>query len=124
MAPYLHPTRLRLDASTDYDCEQIWDCAQLMDTVSSKNIAQYYPACLESSSNKVIVPATFDAVETIGSALRLSFGIGLWLGFLVHAFGVEIYVRRTTVLQGDLLTLSVDTTNPSGVRAPSYGILR
>lgn len=75
-----------------------------MDTVSHKNIAEYYPSCLESSSNKVIVPATPDAAETIGSALRISFGLGLWLGFLIHALGIEIYVRQTLFLQRGLLT--------------------
>lgn len=95
-----------------------------MDVVSHGNIIQYYPSCLESSSNKVIVPATSDAAETIGSALRISFGLGLWLGFFIHAVGIEIYVRQTLFLQGGLLTRLLDTTNPCGVRAPSYGLLR
>lgn len=99
MILYLHLTLLGLfDALIDYNREQIWDCAQLMDTVSDKNIAEYYPSCLENSKNKVIVPATFDAAETIGSALRISFGLGLWLGFFIHALGIEIYVCQIFIL--------------------------
>lgn len=72
-----------------------------MDEVTRENAMLYYPTCVENLDNKVIVPATFDASETVGSALRISFGMGLWLAFIMHAFGVEVYVIHHFPLHSD-----------------------
>lgn len=61
-------------------------------TAKEEDVALFYPECLNNGTARVVVPATFDRAETVGSILRISFGVGFWLAFVVHAFGVETYV--------------------------------
>lgn len=65
--------------------------------LAPERVAEYYPVCLTGLNNTVVVPATFGAAETIGSALRISFGMGFWLSFFIHAIGIEIYVCQAVI---------------------------
>lgn len=69
----------------------------ILDTNESVNAA--YTSCGQPGSTidtLAIVPAKFgDMPEQIGSALRLGFGMALWMALFLHATGVEIYLNLT-----------------------------
>lgn len=81
---------------------QVWKCEQLADvfTATQRVVTDVYPACGNLSSS-VVVPAHLEEEENIGSCLRLSFGGSLWMAIVVHAIGVEIYVRPPAQLHID-----------------------
>lgn len=78
----------------------VWSCAKIADTIAEGlDLVSEYPACASytdgSNLNQVsAVLADMDgsSAANVGAALNMSFGMALWLAFVVHAVGVEIYV--------------------------------
>jgi hypothetical protein len=108
-------------------------CAKIDFIIGWYSTLQRYPAC-ESFHNgtdpgkTVAVLGNFNGYgEQVGTALDLSFGMGLWLALFMHAFGVEIYVsalgnQDVTVVRPILLILGsllLAPTNTTRVRTPS-----
>jgi hypothetical protein len=61
-------------------------------------VSQSYPQCTQTGVDlsKVFVAvhaATKGSGLGYGSAVRLTFGLALWVSILIHTVGVEIYVR-------------------------------
>jgi hypothetical protein len=61
-------------------------------------VSQLYPQCTQAGVDlsKVFVAvhaATKGNGLEYGSAVRLTFGLALWVSILIHTIGVEIYVR-------------------------------
>ncbi|KAH8149024.1 uncharacterized protein LAJ45_07000 [Morchella importuna] len=102
-----------IGGSQKYDT--VWDCDQLMWTAKAEDVAAFYPECLGNETMRVVVPASFDRAETVGSILRLSFGVGFWLAFVVHAFGVEIYIRLTAGESERLRRVSYEKQVEAGI---------
>jgi len=72
-----------------------------MNDVNAVN--QSYPSCTQPGIDlsKVFVPV-HAAIKGSGlgyaSAVRLTFGLGLWVALVIHVIGVEIYVRVVEVV--------------------------
>ncbi|KAL8665983.1 MAG: hypothetical protein Q9168_007578 [Polycauliona sp. 1 TL-2023] len=78
----------------------IMTCGELnsiYDTSSAVN--KFYPVCGAAGATKdtlAIVQAKFgEQPEQIASALRLSFGMAMWMAIFLHGVGVEIYLNLT-----------------------------
>ncbi|KAG8907595.1 hypothetical protein FRB99_003519 [Tulasnella sp. 403] len=83
---------------------ELWTCEELLflQTTGKRdpNFTQDFPMCLASnitpSAIHVAVRASLSALPVNeGSMVRLTFGMGLWIGLLIHVVGVEIYIRAT-----------------------------
>jgi len=46
----------------------------------------------------VVASMTDGSLENVAAAVRLTFGPAMWLCFVLHAIGVEIYVRQPASL--------------------------
>lgn len=67
--------------------------------------ASTYAACREHPNGQTAVLANFTAkVEQVAASMQTSFGMAGWLAFLLHAVGVEIYLRLTPA-EGERLRL-------------------
>jgi hypothetical protein len=72
-------------------------------------VTQLYPQCTQPGVN---LEKTFVAVHAAvkgngleyGSAVRLTFGMALWVAIVIHVIGVEIYVRITKPYLATFLT--------------------
>ena len=74
-------------------------CAQIeYVTANSIEFAEEFPSCAGyiSGANPeqwTTIKADFDGGSPgVMAALDMSFGMGLWLAFAIHAIGIEIYV--------------------------------
>jgi uncharacterized membrane protein len=85
---------------------QVMPCAELLYIANSTQIPletvySTYPVCSPGNSNltvdsQVIVKANFDGdPEQIGAALAIGFPMAMWLALVVHAVGIEAYLRLT-----------------------------
>lgn len=69
---------------------------------SDEATLETYPECasyLNGSDplQQAVVHANFGGHPTeIGAALDMCFGMALWVAFIMHAVGVEVYVRYDT----------------------------
>lgn len=77
---------------------QLFRCDELEFTMREGNVSDVfsskYPICRGATAGSV-APVHADirgTADEVGSALRLSFGAGLWLALMIHAIGVEYYV--------------------------------
>ncbi|KAL8943675.1 MAG: hypothetical protein Q9211_000910 [Gyalolechia sp. 1 TL-2023] len=75
-------------------------CGELLSILdTTQEVNSFYPQCGQPGSTLdtlVIVQARFGSQpEQIASALRLSFGMALWMALFLHATGVEIYLNLT-----------------------------
>jgi hypothetical protein len=68
-------------------------------------IQKSYPQCAQTgpgvnlSDVLVIVQGSVSGDKAeVGSATRLTFGMCLWIGILINAFGIEFYVRSNPSL--------------------------
>ncbi|KIM82605.1 hypothetical protein PILCRDRAFT_820479 [Piloderma croceum F 1598] len=79
----------------------VWSCDQLLYVMTDVNaVSQSYPQCAQAGVDlsKVFVAvhaATKGNGLEYGSAVRLTFGLALWVSILIHIIGVEIYIRKT-----------------------------
>ena len=68
---------------------------------SGRTAAMLYPQCgfpNSTDDTEVIVRANMKqplGPHSVGAALELSFGMGLWLAIILHLVGVEIYLALT-----------------------------
>ena len=75
-------------------------CGELLSILdTNEKVNTFYPSCGQPGSTPdtlAIVQAKFGSQpEQIASALRLSFGMALWMALFLHATGVEIYLGLT-----------------------------
>jgi uncharacterized membrane protein len=80
----------------------VQSCAKLIYTENNNATKVYakFPACAPAHLNmtvdgQVVVKANFNSLEGAMSALNISFGMAGWLAAILHAVGVEIYLRLT-----------------------------
>jgi hypothetical protein len=77
-------------------------CYKVVGTMASYSIPQrviigLYPGCSSylngtSLNEHVVVHVANGRPEQAAAALDISFGMCLWLAFVLHAIGIEIYV--------------------------------
>lgn len=86
-----------------------------------QSLSSTYPACINGTANtEVLVNADFSSSnpEQIGAALRMSFGMGLWLSIFLHAVGIEIYLRMTPAESERLRMKSYERQLEAGYKNP------
>lgn len=109
----------------------VWSCQQIAFT-DSQAVAGTYSACKADPNALTRVRANLahpkNASEA-GSALQLSFPAALWLAFMIHAVGVEIYLRLTPAESERLRQVSyerqvergLEPADSAGLVAEKYG---
>ncbi|KAL8911470.1 MAG: hypothetical protein Q9171_003368 [Xanthocarpia ochracea] len=75
-------------------------CGELLTILdTSEKVNSFYPSCGEPGATThtlAIVQAKFGTQpEQVASALRISFGMALWMALFLHATGVELYLGLT-----------------------------
>lgn len=79
----------------------LWRCDQLLFVMTDLNaVQQSYPQCTQAGANITNVFAAVHATIkgnklSSASTLRVTFGMSLWIGIVIHIIGVEIYIRMT-----------------------------
>lgn len=77
---------------------QLWRCDELIHLVNSVSVVSSdYPLCtqvgVDPSTVYVAVLAKTGAGDLhFASVVRVVFGMALWIGILIHALGIEVYV--------------------------------
>ena len=69
-------------------------CGQIASLYSNSTILEdNYPACKDMSAYAVVkADMNAEGADGIASALEMSFGTAVWVAFVIHAIGIEIYV--------------------------------
>ncbi|KAL0070560.1 hypothetical protein AAF712_002399 [Marasmius tenuissimus] len=100
----------------------VWRCEEVLYTIDNNStmLEELYPTCLSGflDTEHVAVPALWTTALNIGSALRMSFGPALWIGTLLHAIGVEIYIHLTPGETARLRKVSYQRQLEKGVGRP------
>ncbi|KAJ8093046.1 hypothetical protein PM082_020527 [Marasmius tenuissimus] len=100
----------------------VWSCAEVLFTIDNDltMLEKLYPACLSGSLDAVhvAVPAVWTSGLNIGSTLRMSFGPAIWIGFVLHAIGVEIYIHLTPGETARLRKVSFQRQLEKGMTRP------
>lgn len=114
---------------------QTLSCSELLSIYNPSNpsspsttstVYALYPACAPSGANytvdgNVVVKANFNGgPENIGTALALSFPMALWIALVMHAVGVEIYLRLTPREAERLRTVSYQRQMEAGLTPPGH----
>lgn len=65
---------------------------------------QLYPQCTQTGSNlanvHVAIRAAVDGDKLgLGSSVRVTWGMAMWVAIVIHVLGVELYVRAMDTLQ-------------------------
>jgi hypothetical protein len=70
---------------------------------SMATLQQSYPQCAQAGDNSSVRVAIRAAVDGdklgLGSSVRATWGMSMWIAIVIHALGVEIYVRAIQSLQ-------------------------
>jgi hypothetical protein len=65
-------------------------------------VKEFYPQCVAGVDPATVYVAVRASVHgnglSYGSAVRLTFGMALWVAIVIHIIGVEIYVRPVILL--------------------------
>ncbi|MCJ1398642.1 hypothetical protein MMC11_001842 [Xylographa trunciseda] len=103
-----------------YSCDEL----RFMHADDASYVPRAYPACgppgSTTASGQAVVHAAFGAgvVEEIGAALRLNFGMAIWLALVLHLVGVEIYLRLTPRETQRLRQVSYERQLEAGFERP------
>ncbi len=82
----------------------VWPCAKIHYSLSDAekpSFLKQYPGCAafaDGSDLKAVAPVAANIKAgsiNAGAALDISFGMALWLSFVVHVFFVELYLHLT-----------------------------
>jgi hypothetical protein len=89
----------------------VWPCAKIAATISKDmDLLSAYPACASYADGSNVdqvsaVLADIGGASAVnaGAALNVNFGMALWLAFVIHAVGIEVYVRLLQNVIGDTM---------------------
>ncbi|KAJ6188551.1 hypothetical protein N7519_003459 [Penicillium mononematosum] len=101
---------------------QVMPCAELLPPLET--VYSTYPVCSPSNSNltvdsQVIVKANFNGEpEQIGAALAIGFPMAMWLALVMHAVGIEAYLRLTPKEAERLRIVSYKRQLAAGMKNP------
>jgi uncharacterized membrane protein len=79
----------------------VMNCGEIESMRGMQYLREVYPDCIVNSALLIhelkVVRATFSngMLEEVAGALRVNFGMALWLATALHAVGVEIYLALT-----------------------------
>ncbi|KAJ4398910.1 hypothetical protein N0V91_009864 [Didymella pomorum] len=81
----------------------VWPCAKIAATISKDmDLLSAYPACASYADGSNVdqvsaVLADMGGASAVnaGAALNVNFGMALWLAFVIHAVGIEVYLHLT-----------------------------
>ncbi|KAK7962593.1 uncharacterized protein PG986_003418 [Apiospora aurea] len=101
-------------------------CAKVAFSVGSdEQTLQDYPACAPyfngtNPDQWTMVTANFNGTDVaqIAAALDMTAGMALWLAFLLHAVGVEVYLYLTPAEHNRLRAVSYQRQLAAGMRNP------
>ncbi|KAL8651235.1 MAG: hypothetical protein Q9226_004791 [Calogaya cf. arnoldii] len=98
-------------------------CGELLSILKTNDkVNPFYPSCGEpgaTANTLTIVQAKFGTQpEQIASALRISFGMALWMALFLHATGVEIYLGLTPREKNRLRQVSYERQLERGFNHP------
>jgi hypothetical protein len=83
-------------------------------------IENTYPQCINGDESLVVAVHAFfkSNREEIGASLRINFGMAIWMAILLHAVGVEIYLKLTPRETERLRQVSYERQLEAGARNP------
>ncbi|KAG8778821.1 hypothetical protein FRC12_024809 [Ceratobasidium sp. 428] len=98
----------------------LWTCDEVQYVLKDPNdLAEQYPGCVNGQAGGFVgVPVKWSTALPIGSALRASFGAALWVAFLIHAVGIEIYIHLTPGEDSRLRKVSYERQLERGAKHP------
>ncbi|KAK6820856.1 hypothetical protein PG987_015256 [Apiospora arundinis] len=92
---------------------------------SEEKLVQSYPACAAfvngtNPDQYTMIDANFNGNDAaqIAASIDITAGMALWLAFIIHAVGVEIYLRLTPAEHNRLRAISYQRQLAAGVRNP------
>ena len=104
-------------------CADIWKQYVLYGAPDGEGnpVPQIYPQCTgPDSMEPVVIKADPNGPgpEFSTAAFNLTFGMSLWLSLIIHAIGVEIYLRLTPAESERLRVVSYERQLKAGLRNP------
>lgn len=88
-----------------YFSRQLWRCDEISFVLQNMDaLQQSYPQCTPGGSNLTSVRVAIRAAVNgdkfgLGSSVRVTWGMSMWIAILIHSLGVELYVRAMETLQ-------------------------
>ena len=78
-----------------------------------------YPACVANPNGQTAVLANFAGkIEMVAASMNTSFGMAGWLALVLHAIGVELYLRLTPAEGERLRQVSYERQAERGLSHP------
>ncbi|KAG9093322.1 hypothetical protein FS749_014583 [Ceratobasidium sp. UAMH 11750] len=98
----------------------LWACEEVGYVLKNSTLlAEYFPGCVNGQAGGFVgVPVKWTTALPIGSALRASFGPSIWVAFLIHAAGIEIYIHLTPGEDARLRKISYERQLERGAKYP------
>ena len=84
---------------------QVWRCDEISFVLNSADaLNNSYPQCAPAGGDPAAVRVAIRAAVNgdslgLGSSVRVTWGMSLWVAIVIHALGVEIYVCAMDILQ-------------------------
>jgi nitroreductase len=82
-----------------YISRQVWRCDEISFVLqSTAALQQSYPQCAQAGDSlagvRVAIRAAVNGDKLgLGSSVRATWGMSMWIAIVIHALGVETYVR-------------------------------
>ncbi|KAG8709594.1 hypothetical protein FRC08_018248 [Ceratobasidium sp. 394] len=98
----------------------LWACEEVGYVLKNSTLfAEYFPGCVNGQAGGFVgVPVKWITALPIGSALRASFGPSIWVAFLIHAAGIEMYIHLTPGEDARLRKISYERQLERGAKYP------
>ncbi|RPA96050.1 hypothetical protein L873DRAFT_1695832, partial [Choiromyces venosus 120613-1] len=93
-------------------------CDQLAFVMNQTALEEKYPSCVKNPQSLVIVLVSLSPGENFASGVRLSFGMSIWVALVLHAIGIEIYIRLTSGESERLRKVSYAKQKAAGMKTP------
>ena len=103
-------------------CKTIFNMYRLYSVPDEGNPTPFiYPACQQNplSGTKVVVPAVSNGQpECLAALTHATFGMSLWVAMVLHAIGIEVYLRLTPRETERLRQVSFEKQLERGMKRP------
>jgi len=82
-----------------YISQQVWRCDEISFVLNGTDALQNsYPQCTQAGGNLANVHVAVRAAVNgdklgLGSSVRVTWGMAMWVAIVIHTLGVETYVR-------------------------------